>query len=128
MKKRVAILLTLYTVATLLLIACSSATAQSGTASNQVHMNDTNFVQSSITIKKGENITLVADTMISHIIANGTWQNGTPKAAKEPGAPTVENLSVAGNSSATIGPFNSAGTFQLYCTIHPDMNLTVIVQ
>ncbi|GHO64448.1 hypothetical protein KSC_033400 [Ktedonobacter sp. SOSP1-52] len=128
MIKRAATLLTLYGIATLLLIACNSAPVQSGTASNQVHMNDINFVQSSITIKKGEHITLVADTLTPHTIANGTWENGTSRATKEPGAPTVDNLSVAGNSSATIGPFNSAGTFQLYCTIHVRMNLTVIVQ
>jgi plastocyanin len=70
----------------------------------------------------------VADTLVAHTISNGTWDNGTPKPTKEPGAPLVDNVSVGGNSSATIGPFASAGTFKLYCTIHPGMNLTVIVQ
>lgn len=32
------------------------------------------------------------------------------------------------NDSAAIGPFNTAGTYHLYCTIHQNMNLTVIVQ
>ena len=31
-------------------------------------------------------------------------------------------------SIKTIGPFNTAGTFHLYCTVHQGMNLTVIVQ
>jgi plastocyanin len=91
-------------------------------------MNDTDFVQSSITIKKGESVTLVADTLIPHTIANGTWENGTPQPVKEPGAPVIDNVSVGGNSSATIGPFTSAGSFKLYCTVHSRMNLTVIVQ
>jgi plastocyanin len=91
-------------------------------------MNDSNFVQSSITIKKGESITLVADTLVSHTIANGTWENGTPKPSKEMGAPMIDNVSVGGDSSETIGPFANAGSFKLYCTIHPGMNLTVIVQ
>jgi plastocyanin len=91
-------------------------------------MNDTNFVQSSITIKKGESVTLVADTLIPHTMANGTWENGTPQPAKEPGAPVIDNVSVGGNSSGTIGPFTSAGSFKLYCTVHSGMNLTVVVQ
>jgi plastocyanin len=27
-----------------------------------------------------------------------------------------------------VGPFNTAGTFHLYCSVHLNMNLTVIVQ
>jgi plastocyanin len=86
------------------------------------------FVQSSIIIKKGKSITLVADTAMLHIIANGTWDNGTAKPAIEPGALVVKDVQLNGNGSVVIGPFPTAGTFKLYCTIHPDMNLTVVVQ
>jgi len=115
---------------TLLLVACGRTTDGSDktVASNQVQMNDTQFVQSSVTIKKGESITLVATTFTPHIIANGTWDNGQATPANEPGAPPVKNVQVNGNSSSTIGPFSTAGTFKLYCTIHTGMNLTVIVQ
>jgi len=123
--KKLYILLALCSVVTLLLIACSSTGSTSG---NQVHMNDSDFVQSSITIKKGESVTLVADTFIPHTIANGTWKNGTPQLSKEPGTPAIDNVSVGGSSSAVIGPFTNAGSFKLYCTIHSGMNLTVIVQ
>jgi plastocyanin len=91
-------------------------------------MNDSNFVQSSITIKKGDSVTLIAGTLIPHTIANGTWENGTPQSSKEQGAPVIDNVSVAGNSSGTVGPFTSAGSFKLYCTVHSGMNLTVVVQ
>ena len=91
-------------------------------------MNATNFVSSDITIKKGERITLIDDTLVPHTIANGTWENGTAKPASEPGAPGVKDVQINGSSSATIGPFTAAGTFHLYCTIHSGMNLTVIVQ
>jgi plastocyanin len=91
-------------------------------------MNDTDFVQSLITIKKGESVTLVADTFIPHTIANGTWENGAPHPSKEPGAPVIDNVSVGGNSSVTIGPFTSVGSFKLYCTVHSGMNLTIVVQ
>jgi plastocyanin len=126
--KRLCALLAICIVATLLLIACSSTGSDPSTSSNQVHMSNTDFVQSSITIKKGESVTLVADTLISHTIVNGTWENGTPKPSKESGAPAIDNVSIGGYSSKTIGPFISAGSFKLYCTVHPGMNLTVVVQ
>lgn len=125
--KKIYALLVVCSMATLLLVACNSTGADSSTSGNQVHMGDTDFVQSSITIKKGERVTLVADTFIAHTIANGTWENGTPKPSKESEAPVVDNVSVGGNSSETVGPFNSVGSFKLYCTIHPGMNLTVVV-
>jgi hypothetical protein len=69
---------------------------------------------------------LVDDVSVLHILANGSWQNGTAKPASEPGAPTVNNVQVNGNS-IQIGPFNTAGTYHIYCTVHQGMNLTVIV-
>jgi len=68
------------------------------------------FVQSSITIKKGESVTLVADTITPHLIANGTWEQSKAHPGAEPGAPQVKDLQVTGNSSQTIGPFTTAGT------------------
>ncbi|QBD75885.1 hypothetical protein EPA93_07630 [Ktedonosporobacter rubrisoli] len=113
---------------TLGLVACGSTSSATDTTGAEVHMSGTEFVQKSITIKKGSSLTLISDDMMAHIIANGTWDNGTAKPGKEPGAPTVANVQVAGNSQASIGPFNTAGTFNLYCTIHPGMNLTVFVR
>lgn len=55
------------------------------------------------------------------------WVNNTPHPATEAGAPTLGNIQVNGNS-IEIGPFNTAGTYHIYCTVHPGMNLTVIVQ
>ncbi|WP_236038026.1 cupredoxin domain-containing protein [Ktedonobacter robiniae] len=91
-------------------------------------MNDTNFVQTSITIKKGERLKLISDTLTPHIIANGTWESGTAQLARESGAPQVKDVQVDGYSSQTFGPFTTAGTFKLYCTVHAGMNLTVVVQ
>ena len=128
MIRKLCILLGLASGIILLLSACGTAApASGGTTSHTVHMNGSNFVQSSITIKKGESVTLVADTSTPHIIANGTWENGSPKRAKEPGAPEIMDVQVNGNSSQSIGPFTTAGTFKLYCTIHAGMNLTVQV-
>lgn len=103
--------------------------AACGSGSNPVHMSSDHFLQSSITIKKGESITLINDDLVgSHVIANGTWANNTARPVREAGAPSVDNVNIGGNSSVTIGPFTTAGTFQLYCTVHAGMNLTVVVQ
>lgn len=106
--------------------ACSSTQATG--MSNQVHMDNTTFLTTQITIKKGESVTLVDDVPVEHIIANGIWKNNTPINNAEPGAPQINNIMIPGNGSSTIGPFNTAGTYQIYCTIHLGMNLTVIVQ
>ncbi len=136
-----ALVLVLMALASVSLAACvSSGTAATGSGSNNssggasshasttdVHMNDTNFVQSTVTIVKGGSVNMIDDTATPHIIQNGTWDNGTAKPGKEHGAPTVQ-VQFQGNDTHQVGPFTTAGTFQLYCTIHPNMNLTVTVQ
>ena len=127
-KKLFAILGLCGVVLMVVLVACSATSAATSSAPNQVHMNATNFVQSTITLKKGESITLIDDAPDSHIIANGRWENGTAKPQDEPGAPQVKDLQISGSGQVTIGPFTTAGTFRFYCTVHQGMNLTVVVQ
>jgi plastocyanin len=92
-------------------------------------MGQTNFVQSSVTISKGGSISLIDDANSTHIIANGIWQGNTPKPGTEAGAPPAHNLQfTSAGQSQTLGPFNTAGTFHYYCSVHPGMNLTVTVQ
>jgi plastocyanin len=127
MYKKILVGLLVFGLLTVILASCAiydEATLPSGP---QVHMSGASFVQSSITVKKGEMLTLVDDVPVEHIIKNGTWNGNTPQPKTESGAPTVD-VTYNGNDSAPIGPFNTAGTFQLYCTIHPGMNLTVNVQ
>ena len=127
MSKKLLAILGLSCIITVLLVACGSSGASAGP--NPVHMSGTKFVQHSITIKKGERITLINDDLFgSHTIANGTWDNGTAKAQDEPGAPQVKDLQISGSGQATLGPFTTAGSFHFYCTIHSSMNLTVVVQ
>ena len=126
MKKALAAMVVLV-VMTVLVVACGGSAG--GGSSTDVHMGQTNFTQSSMTISKGSSINLINDTAATHIIANGRWENNTPKPGAEAGAPTVNNLHfTTANQSQTIGPFNTAGVFHLYCTVHPGMNLTVTVQ
>ena len=99
----------------------------SGSSGGTVHMGANNFLQSSVAISKGSKVTLIDDMRVEHIINNGTWVNGTAKPGTEPGAPTV-NLTFNGGDTQDVGPFTTAGTFHLYCTIHSEMNLTVTVK
>lgn len=136
MFKKMVLTLLLCSVATLVIVACggtgnststpSSATDKSGSR-NEVHMSAQDFVQSSVTISKGSSIILVDDVAVPHEITNGTWDNGSAKTLKEAGAPVV-HVQFNGNDRQVIGPFNAAGTYHLYCTIHQGMSLTVFVQ
>lgn len=135
--KKFALLSVLVSLAAALLTACSGSAGSCGSSSSSgsssgstptVHMCGNNFVQSSITISKGQSLTLVDDSSTGHSIANGSWVNGSAQPKQEPGALAVNNLQINGNTSQTIGPFTTAGTYHLYCTWHPGMNLTVIVQ
>ncbi len=138
-----AAILAILALGSILLAACSRPGVTSGNTENTggstpsssggggeptVHMNDNNFVQNTVTVPKGQKLKLIDDSAAPHVLQNGMWDNGVAKNLTEPGAPTVNNLQIAGNATAEIGPFNTAGTFHIYCTIHPGMNLTVTVK
>jgi plastocyanin len=112
---------------TVLFAACNIVDASNVASGPQVKMGGADFIQKTITIKKGQTVTLVDASGSPHIIVNGTWQNGTAKAEKEAGAPTV-NLNFVGNDTKATPAFTTAGKFELYCTIHGGMNLTVTVE
>jgi hypothetical protein len=115
------------TVVSLLVTSGNTLAAQASTELGTVHMGIASFSQPTVTIAKGSMLKLVDDGGFMHIIANGTWNGTTPKSASELGAPVVKDIQVNGGS-ITIGPFNTAGTFSLYCTVHQGMTLKVIVQ
>ncbi len=127
MYKKILVGLLLFGLLTVILASCAIYDEATVATGPEVHMSGASFVKSSITVKKGEMLTLVDDVPVQHIIKNGTWNGNTPQPKTESGAPTVD-VTYNGNDSAPIGPFNTAGTYQLYCTIHPGMNLTVNVQ
>ena len=128
MKKPLVILVALSLLTVLTAASCSGA---GGSSSNSpiVHMGITTFLQPSVTISKGSSLNLIDDVAVLHLISNGSWVNGVAQPATEPGAPTVSNVQFnTAGQSMTLGPFNTAGTYHLYCSVHQNMNLTVIVQ
>lgn len=127
MYKKIFVGLLVLSVLTTMLAACAIYDEASVPQGPEVHMAGASFLVSSVNVPKGKMLTLIDDSTAQHIIKNGTWNGNTPVPKTEPGAPTV-NVTFNGNDSSAVGPFNTAGTFQLYCTIHPGMNLTVNVQ
>ena len=113
---------------TTLLVACGGASSSPTGGNYTIHMTDMNFAQASIMIPEGSTLTLVNDSSAPHILANGSWMHGSPQAMHEQGMPAMENMQVVGKGSLTIGPFTTPGTYHFYCTVHPGMNLTVVVQ
>jgi len=127
MYKKLFIALSLCATMTILLAACAIVDTSTLSSGPTVHMSGANFVQTSVTLHKGDKLNLVDDAPSPHVIVNGSWINGTAKPSTENGAPTI-NASFNGNDSGAIGPFNTAGTYHVYCTIHQNMDLKIIVQ
>jgi len=144
MKKKIAavIVLSLFLI---LISACSrsgstASTSNSGvtTASSNtsatsnnvdVRLEGSSFDQTTVTISKGGTVTLINDTGTMHIIQNGTWEGGVAKSGTETGAPVLNGVQFSSMSQRqVVGPFTTAGTFNIYCSVHPDMNLTIIVK
>jgi plastocyanin len=98
--------------------SCANGTVQSGAST---------FEQSCVNVAKGASLKVVPATTSLHILTNGSWVNGNQQLAKEPGAPSINNVNLS-STPIEIGPFNTAGTFHILCTVHPGMNLTVNVR
>lgn len=120
----------MFCILALLFAACGGGSSGSGSGSGNgptVHLGASNFDQASVTIQKGQSLTMTDDAASVHIIMNGSWVNSVPQPKQEASAPKV-NVQFNGNDTHTVGPFNTAGTYHLFCTVHPGMNLTVIVE
>ncbi|TMC96330.1 MAG: hypothetical protein E6J11_12090 [Chloroflexi bacterium] len=129
MKKLIAIFVALSVVTVLTAASCGGSGGGGAGAGTGAHMGETSFLQPSVTISKGSSLNLIDDVPVLHVIGNGSWVNSVVKPARESGAPVVNNLQFnAAGQSMAVGPFNTAGTFHLYCSVHLNMNLTVIVQ
>jgi plastocyanin len=114
-----------------LIVAANPPTSAASTTTNgepTVHMSATNFVQNVVLVPKGAKLRLVDDGNVEHVLRNGFWKaDGAPEGIVEPGAPVVRDVTVNAGS-IEVGPFATAGVYHIYCTIHSQMNLTIVVQ
>jgi plastocyanin len=148
--KTMAVILSVLALGSILLVACtrpgtvstggggSTATSTPGSggtggsggsncANGTVQTGASTFQQPCVNVAKGASLKVVPAATSLHILTNGSWVNGNQQLAKEPGAPSLNNVNLS-SSPISIGPFNTAGTFHILCTVHPGMNLTVIVK
>jgi plastocyanin len=109
----------------------STPTPSSGGSGNcangTVHTLLTTFQESCVNVAKGSNLQVVPSVTSFHILTNGSWVNNNQVPMNEADAPTVTNVQET-SSTISIGPFTTAGTYHIFCTVHPNMNLTVIVK
>src|SRR5258708_24447814 len=97
--------------------SCANGTVQTGAST---------FEQPCVNVAKGASLKVVPAATSLHILTNGSWVNGNQQLAKEPGAPGLNNVNLS-STPTSIGPFNTAGTFHILCTVHPGMNLPLNV-
>ncbi len=108
--------------------ASSSTTSTNTCPSGTTVKTATNsFEQTCITLSKGGTLTIAQDQSSFHIFDYGQWSGTTQQPEKPAGVPTLKDLQLSG-ASVQIGPFTTAGTFHIYCTVHSGMNLEVIVK
>ena len=106
--------------------AGSASTGGSGTAT--VHLTANRFAPDIVALHKGETLTFVDEGSVPHILANGMWiADNHPSPGVETGAPAIRNVGV-NDKNVRVGPFTTPGTYHIYCTVHPGMTLTVLVQ
>jgi plastocyanin len=105
-----------------------AASTTAGTAT--VHLTANRFAPDIVALHKGETLTIVDDGAVPHTLTNGSWSaDNRPVPGVETGAPIVHNAEVtSAGKTVTVGPFATAGVYHIYCTIHPGMTLTVLVQ
>jgi len=107
------------------LVACGGGSG-GGSTNGTVTMGGTSFDQPSVTITKGSTITFTTDQGgTAHNLVNGT--NG--KSSPESGAADFGSGQLVGTGKSwTSPPWNTAGTFHVTCTFHPNtMTMTVTV-
>jgi plastocyanin len=91
---------------------------------NTVGMNFMDFSKDVVTLHVGERLTLVNSSRNIHAIGPG--QNGQIVSPVR-GEPLAGYHMMETNAVYTTGPWLIPGTYYVTCSIHPMMNLTVVV-
>jgi len=81
------------------------------------------FAVDKVTVKRGQSLLFVNNSRYMHIIGPGT----EGLLAEEDGGPMTERVLMPTNDKYTVGPFETLGTFNITCSMHPDMTVQVTV-
>lgn len=111
---------------TLGLAGCGGPTAPKA---NEVDMDLTTFKQESVTIKAGQSVHFVdpANGGNIHIICVGRDLTCVPQTGAPTELDTTNGLTFNPGDTRDI-TFPTAGTYQIVCTIHSGMVVTIVVQ
>jgi plastocyanin len=96
--------------------------AQAGT----IGMRHEKFAVDTVTIHRGDTLTFVNDSGWLHVIGPG--DDG--RLGSQPGAPNLGQRGAFVSESGqrfVSGPWNTPGTYHITCSLHPEMNITIIV-
>jgi plastocyanin len=96
-------------------------------APGQVGMTEEDYSTETVTIKVGEPLTFINNSHFLHVLTPGT-DSQTMDQAGMPGMDDAydTHVSEAGNVYTTRA-WNTPGTYHLTCTLHPEMNVDVVV-
>ena len=97
----------------------AAATGAPDDAAGTVTLSDFAFDPTESTVSVGDTVAFVNEDDAGHTITNG--ENGAPAAE------AVFDEPVSAGQTVVI-TFDEAGSFPVTCTIHPDMQMTVIVE
>jgi plastocyanin len=107
-------------------LAPSALAAPAPAPSGAIGMQHEKFDQQTVRIHRGDTLRFVNNSGWLHVIGPGD----EGRFATEAGTPALGTrgafLSETGNQFVS-GPWNTPGTYHITCSLHPEMNITVIV-
>jgi len=116
-------------VALLTATGCSSSTKTKAASGPTVSIKLLAFNPTKLTVKVGAKVTWENDEAISHTVTSGTpiGIDATTglRASQKPDGRFNAKLNDKGSTFSFT--YNTAGTYDYYCSIHPGMNAEVVV-
>jgi plastocyanin len=108
---------------------CGKSNSTPASAPNTVTMGAVNFTTTSLTVKAGDTVKFddPASGGAYHVLCFGKDEKcaANPDGPAELNAPNGVIFNAGDSKSYT---FAKAGTYQVTCTVHPNMNVTITVQ
>jgi len=112
----------------LVLGACGGSSSSGGTSGSTITMGGTTFTGNThITIRKGESVTFDDSNGGTHKLVTGTHGNFTAAQGAPSEFASKDGILFDAGETKTV-TFSTAGTFEITCTFHPDMQATITVQ
>jgi plastocyanin len=98
-----------------------------GPSADQIGMTEENYATDTVTIKVGEPLTFINNSHFLHVLTPGV----DARTMDQAGMPAMDDaygthVSETGDVYTTKN-WDTPGTYHLTCTLHPEMNVDVVV-